>query len=72
MRENKALPSEILLPPHPHNPSQTVPYEAAVDFGYIPVCVVPTSVLLQWSYHRGVPHTKRHLKNNHIEQVKHA
>ena len=45
-REIEALPSEIPLPPHPYNPSRTVPYGAVVDFGYMPVYVVPTSVLL--------------------------
>ena len=45
-RTGTALPSEIPLPCHPHDPSKTVPYGAVVYFVSMPVSVVPTAVLL--------------------------
>ena len=45
-RSGKALSSEVPHLPHPHDPSQTIPYGADVNFNYMPVCVTPVSILL--------------------------
>ena len=57
-KSSDALPSEIPCPSHPHDSSRTTPHGADAHFDYMPVCIVPTLIFLQWLYYRGVPHPK--------------
>lgn len=71
-RTGKALPLEIPLVPDPIDASRLLPTRAIVDFDYIPICIVPTSILHLWLHYRGVPQPKSSTRKDLIKQVHHA
>ena len=70
-RDGHPLPT-IDLPSDPNNPSRHLPHRAHVDFNRTRICVVPTSILLQWLYYRGIPMNRGSIKEELLQQVQRA
>ena len=67
-RENEAFP-KIELPLDPDDSSRRIPHGSYVDFDRVPVCVVPSNILLLWLYFCGVPMPKGTTRAILVEQV---
>lgn len=57
---------------HPKDSERLLPHGAMIDFKYMPVCVVPSTVLLLWLVYHGITHPKDSLRNALVTQVKRA
>ena len=71
-RTGASIPLEIPFEKDPNDPSRVLPYGAEVNFDYMPVCIVPPSILQMWLHYHGVPQPKSSTEKDLFKQVQRA